>query len=90
MVRMTWAGAVSGVVTSAMCLLATGCAQARWTMRTPIQAVIQSPPPGLAAALPVGATAPDAELKDSAGQPWVLAEQRRRGPVVLLFYRGAW
>ncbi len=32
----------------------------------------------------------DVELTDQAGQPWLLGEARRRGAVVLVFYRGDW
>jgi hypothetical protein len=38
----------------------------------------------------VGARAPAFTLPNVAGQPVSLDEQRRRGPVVLSFYRGRW
>ena len=38
----------------------------------------------------VGTPAPDFALPDVAGQPVSLAALRRRGPVVLSFYRGRW
>lgn len=44
----------------------------------------------LARAPKVGAPAPDFTLPDLAGRPVSLGELRRRGPVVLSFYRGRW
>lgn len=41
-------------------------------------------------ALPVGATAPLFELPNASGGTIRLAEQLEQGPVVLVFYRGAW
>jgi hypothetical protein len=50
-----------------------------------------SPPPGIAErALGVGAPAPGFELPAAAGERFTLEEARRKGPVVLIFYRGAW
>jgi peroxiredoxin len=37
-----------------------------------------------------GAQAPDFTVTDSQGQPVVLSELRKAGPVVLTFYRGGW
>lgn len=44
------------------------------------------PSPGLK----VGSRAPDFTLPDARGQSVNLAEQLKKGPVVLVFYRGAW
>lgn len=33
---------------------------------------------------------PDFDLIDQAGEPWRLADARRAGAVVLVFYRGDW
>lgn len=44
------------------------------------------PDPGLK----VGEKAPDFTLPDAYGEPVNLAEQLKKGPVVLVFYRGAW
>jgi len=38
----------------------------------------------------VGDTAPDFTLNDQRGEPVSLRETLRRGPVVLIFYRGGW
>jgi len=38
----------------------------------------------------VGHQAPDFSLADTSGRRVVLSELRRRGPVVLVFYRGHW
>lgn len=46
----------------------------------------EAPPPGIEArALAVGAAAPAFTLPDSSGGQWT-----RRGPAVLVFYRGHW
>jgi len=47
---------------------------------------ITMPDPGLK----VGERAPDFTLPDAFGKPVNLAEQLQKGPVVLVFYRGAW
>uniref|UniRef100_A0A7S2WH90 thioredoxin-dependent peroxiredoxin n=1 Tax=Eucampia antarctica TaxID=49252 RepID=A0A7S2WH90_9STRA len=44
------------------------------------------PNPGLK----VGYTAPDFTLPDSSGTKITLSEELKKGPVVLVFYRGAW
>jgi hypothetical protein len=44
----------------------------------------------LAQAMHVGQRAPDFELRDGLGQSVSLAELRKKGPVVLTFYRGKW
>jgi len=44
----------------------------------------------VAPGLPVGVTAPDFTLPDQHGRPVSLAALRARGPVVAVFYRGAW
>ena len=50
-----------------------------------------TPPPGLEErALKLGAAAPAISLPTSGGAPFVLADQLRRGPVALVFYRGSW
>lgn len=41
-------------------------------------------------ALGIGNQAPSFTLPDSTGRPYVLADNLRRGPLVLTFYRGAW
>jgi AhpC/TSA family len=46
--------------------------------------------PGAAAAVRVGAPAPDFTLPDAEGRPVTLAEFRGKKPVVLVFYRGYW
>jgi len=35
-------------------------------------------------------TTSDFELPDHDGNPWRLGEHLERGPLVLVFYRGAW
>ncbi len=37
-----------------------------------------------------GASVPDFELTDQAGQPWHLSDALQRAAVVLVFYRGDW
>lgn len=44
------------------------------------------PDPGLK----VGARAPDFTLNNAFGSPLTLSEEWRKGPVILVFYRGAW
>ena len=39
--------------------------------------------------LPIGAKAPDFELKDADGRSYRLSEALRRGPVVLVFYKSS-
>ena len=39
---------------------------------------------------PMLATAPDFTLADPSGQPVSLAQERAKGPVLLVFYRGWW
>ncbi len=46
----------------------------------------QLPEPGLA----VGSKAPDFVLKNALGQAVKLSDKLKQGPVVLIFYRGAW
>ena len=46
----------------------------------------QMPDPGIK----VGEKAPDFVLKNALGQPVSLADKLKQGPVVLVFYRGAW
>lgn len=43
-----------------------------------------------ATALQVGMAAPAFTLRDAAGEPYALTERLRRGPVVIIFYRGGW
>ncbi len=50
------------------------------------QLAIALPEPGLKA----GERAPDFTLPDAWGKPVNLAEELKKGPVVLVFYRGAW
>ena len=38
----------------------------------------------------VGERAPNFELPDERGRPFVLAREAAKGPVVLVFYRGDW
>lgn len=40
--------------------------------------------------LPVGSAVPDFAANDMEGNPFVLSEQLKKGPIVLLFYRGHW
>ena len=40
--------------------------------------------------LPVGIKAPDFTAIDQYGQPFTLSEQLKKGPVVVVFYRGFW
>ena len=40
--------------------------------------------------LSVEQRAPNFELPDEQGRPWVLSERLAVGPVVLVFYRGDW
>ncbi len=47
---------------------------------------LNMPEPGLK----VGEQAPDFTLPDAWGKPVNLAEELKKGPVVLVFYRGAW
>jgi len=46
----------------------------------------QMPSPGLK----VGSTAPDFSLPDAYGSEVTLSEELKNGPVILIFYRGAW
>lgn len=41
-------------------------------------------------ALKVGDTAPDLSLPDALGKPVILSELWRRGPLIVIFYRGGW
>lgn len=57
----------------------------------PVAATRTSPPPGLEArAVKVGAEAPGFELPRATGGTFSLADARKGGPVVLVFYRGSW
>ena len=47
---------------------------------------LQMPHPGLK----VGTKAPDFSLKDPSGKTIKLSDQLKNGPVILVFYRGAW
>lgn len=40
--------------------------------------------------LSIGNHAPNFELPDENGQPWILSAHLPQGPVVLVFYRGDW
>ncbi|GAC1442643.1 MAG: hypothetical protein NVSMB52_00080 [Chloroflexota bacterium] len=40
--------------------------------------------------LSTGDRAPNFELPDERGNLWVLSDVLRRGPAVLVFYRGKW
>lgn len=40
--------------------------------------------------LPVGSVVPDFAAHDMEGNPFVLTEQLKKGPLVLIFYRGHW
>ena len=72
-------------------LLLTGCAVVLKAAGYPPYATRTAPPPGLATkALAVGAAAPEFTLATSEGGSWALGEAVREGPVVLVFYRGAW
>jgi peroxiredoxin len=45
---------------------------------------------GIASGVPVGKQVRDFKLKDAMGQDVILYEELARGPVILVFYRGAW
>jgi AhpC/TSA family len=50
-----------------------------------------APPPGIEqSAIAVGAEAPDFSLPMATGGTFTLADARKDGPVVLVFYRGYW
>jgi hypothetical protein len=70
---------------------ATADAGATAPSRVPPAARRQAPPPGIESlALAVGASVPRVTLPASTGGSWSLSEALRRGPVVLVFYRGDW
>lgn len=59
--------------------------------RLPPQATRRTPPPGIAGrALAQAQEAPDFTLPGSPATPTRLADALRRGPVLLLFFRGHW
>ncbi len=74
---------------ASLCLL-TGCTVVQKLTDFPPQARRTTPPVGLEHALAEGATAPDFSVALTGGTRFVLAEALRRGPVVLVFYRGHW
>ncbi len=56
----------------------------------PGRAGLQQQPPELVPAINVGMIAPDFTLEDSHGQKVSLADEVKKQPVVLVFYRGYW
>lgn len=47
-------------------------------------------PPLAGASIEIGSTAPDFTLRDLDGEELRLSKRRDQGPVVLVFFRGAW
>jgi hypothetical protein len=67
------------------------CATAMRSAGHPPNPTREEPPPGLSTrALAVGSRAPEFTLPATTGGRWSLASAVRKGPVVVLFYRGHW
>lgn len=56
----------------------------------PVRSRSQQKPPEVAPAINVGMIAPDFTLEDSHGRKVSLADEVKKQPVVLVFYRGYW
>ncbi len=56
----------------------------------PARSSLHQKPPEVVPAINVGMMAPDFTLEDSHGQKVTLAEEVKKQPVVIVFYRGYW